>query len=282
MPGSGAGQNGNDAASIDSAIMGSQAGVSLIPSFNDPYEERQYLKGRLALAFRIFAKKGFDEGVAGHITVRDPVDPSSFWVNPFGVAWPTLKASDLIRVNSEGKVVDGGPVKLLNRAAYMIHHAVHEARPDVNCVAHSHSVHGRAFSTLGIPLDIISQDSCAFYNDLALYKSFGGIVLDADEGASIAKDLGNKKAAILANHGLLTCGQTIESAVFWFMSLETCCRVQLMADAAAAGRGIRVMSIQDQEAEYTYKTVGTEIAGWFSAKPTFSIMEMESRDDYLT
>lgn len=163
----------------------------------------------------------------------------------------------------------------------MIHHAVHEARPDANCVAHSHAVHGRAFSTLGRSLDIITQDSCAFYNDLALYESFGGIVLDADEGAAIASALGTRKAAILANHGLLTCGKTVESTVFWFMSLETCCRVQLLADAAAAGRGGQTQKIKDDEAAYTYKTVGSELAGWFSAKPTFAMMEKESNGGHL-
>jgi ribulose-5-phosphate 4-epimerase/fuculose-1-phosphate aldolase len=162
----------------------------------------------------------------------------------------------------------------------MIHHAVHAARPDVNCVAHSHSVHGRAFSTLGRPLDIISQDSCAFYNDLAFYGSFGGVVLGEDEGRDIAAGLGKKKAAILANHGLLTTGQSIEAAVFWFMSLETCCRVQLLADAAAAGRGGEVVKIADKEAAFTYATVGTELAGWFSAKPTFSLMEKEAGKEY--
>ncbi|KAH7160393.1 class II aldolase/adducin domain protein [Dactylonectria estremocensis] len=250
------------------------------PKFTDPLEQRQYLKGRLALAFRIFSKLGFDEGVAGHITVRDPVEPTSFWVNPFGVAWPLLKASDLIRVNSEGKIVEGGPVKLLNTAAYMIHHAVHAARPDVNCVAHSHSIYGRAFSTLGRPLDIITQDSCAFYSDLAFYDSFGGVVLGEDEGRHIAAGLGKKKAAILANHGLLTTGQSIEAAVFWFMSLETCCRVQLLADAAAAGRGGEVVKIADKEAAFTHATVGSELAGWFSAKPTFTLMEREAGKEY--
>jgi ribulose-5-phosphate 4-epimerase/fuculose-1-phosphate aldolase len=162
----------------------------------------------------------------------------------------------------------------------MIHHAVHTARPDINCVAHSHSIHGRAFCTLGRTLDTITQDSCAFHNDHALYSSFRGIVLAEDEGISIAEALGNKKAALLQNHGLLTCGKSIESAVFWFMSLEKCCHVQLMADAAAGGRGGETTKIDEKDAEYTYKTVGTEMAGWFSAKPTFDIMESESGVDY--
>ena len=134
------------------------------PKFNDKYEEREYLKGRLAAAFRIFGKYGFDEGVAGHITLRDPVDPTTFWVNPFGVAFSLIKKSDLIQVDHNGKITAGGDVKLLNAAAFMIHSAVHEARPDVMCAAHSHSIYGRSFCTLGRPLDIITQDACSFHN----------------------------------------------------------------------------------------------------------------------
>lgn len=135
------------------------------PTFTDKYEEREYLKGRLAAAFRIFGKYGFDEGVAGHITLRDPVDPTTFWVNPFGVAFSLMRRSDLIQVDHNGKVIGGGnDVKLLNAAAFMIHGAVHEARPDVICAAHSHSIHGRSFCTLGRTLDMITQDSCAFHN----------------------------------------------------------------------------------------------------------------------
>ncbi len=135
------------------------------PTFTDKYEEREYLKGRLAAAFRIFGKYGFDEGVAGHITLRDPVDPTTFWVNPFGVAFSLMKRSDLIQVDHRGNVIGGGnDVKLLNAAAFMIHGAVHEARPDVVCAAHSHSIYGRTFCTLGRSLDLITQDSCAFHN----------------------------------------------------------------------------------------------------------------------
>lgn len=245
------------------------------PKFSDKYEEREYLKGRLALAFRIFGKEGFDEGVAGHITLRDPVKPDHFWVNPFGVAFSQIKASDLILVNHDGKVVDGGPCRLLNQAAYMIHSAIHAARPDVNCAAHSHSIYGRAFCTLGRELDVTTQDSCAFYNDHAVYDSFRGVVLVKEEGENIAKSLGNRKAVILQNHGLLTVGQTVEATIFWFCSMEKCCRAQLLADAAAAGRGGATIKISPEDAAFTYKTVGTPRAGWFSAKPAFDVMEAE-------
>lgn len=245
-----------------------------IPTFDDPYEKREYLKKRQVLAFRIFAKYGFDDGVAGHITVRDPVDPTSFWLNPFGKAWAHMTVDDLILVNKDGKVVDGGPNRLVNAAAYAIHHEVHEARPDANCVAHSHSVYGKAFSALGRNLDMITQDSCAFHNDVALYAS-KGIVLDAEEGRAIATALGSRKAAILQNHGLITCGGSIESCIFWYLALERSCQAQLLADAAAAGRAEQTIKISEEDAAYTYKTVGSEIAGWFSARPVFEVAEAD-------
>ncbi|KAA8641942.1 class II aldolase/adducin family protein [Aspergillus tanneri] len=251
------------------------------PVFEDKLKEREYLKGRLAAAFRIFGKNGYDEGVAGHITLRDPVDPKTFWVNPFGVAFSQIKASDLIQVNHAGEVIDGGPVRMLNAAAFMIHSAIHEARPDVICAAHSHSLYGRAFCSLGRPLDIITQDACAFYDDHILYKQFNGVVLAEEEGKNIAATLGAKKAALLQNHGLLTVGRTVEETVFWFVSLEKCCHAQLLADAAAAGRGGTSVKIDDADAAFTYKTVRTPVAGWFSAKPLFDVIHEETRGSYL-
>jgi len=276
----------DDAATLEPKLK--QGGVEIqmqkFPSpkkFTDKYEEREYLKGRLALAFRLFGKYGFDEGVAGHITLRDPVKSDHFWVNPFGLAFSMIKASDLILVNHDGKVVDGGPNRLLNQAAYMIHAAVHSARPDVLCAAHSHSIYGRSFCALGRPIDIITQDSCAFYEDHAVYNSFKGVVLAKEEGENIAKALGNRKAALLQNHGLLTVGQTIEAAVFWFCSLEKCCHAQLMADAAAAGRNGETIKIDEEDASFTFKSVGTPRAGWFSAQPMFDVMAKEVGDEYL-
>lgn len=92
------------------------------------------------------------------------MESDTFWVNPFGVSFSLIKASDLIRVNEEGKIIEGGPVKLLNSAAYAIHAAIHSARPDVNAACHSHSIYGRSFCSLGRTLDTITQDSCAFHD----------------------------------------------------------------------------------------------------------------------
>jgi ribulose-5-phosphate 4-epimerase/fuculose-1-phosphate aldolase len=114
-----------------------------------------------------------------------------------------------------------------------------------------------------------------------LYDSFNGVVLAEKEGRNIAQCLGQKKAALLINHGLLTVGGTVEEAVFWFVSMEKCCHAQLMADAAAAGRGGETVKIGEEEAKDTYKTVGTPLAGWFSAKPLFDLVHKETGGDYL-
>ena len=134
------------------------------PAFKNKYEERDWIKGRLAAAYRIFGHFGLNEGAAGHITVRDPVEPDTFWVNPFGVDFNLINKSDLLRVDHKGNILDHGRVKVLNKAAFLIHGSIHAARPDVLCAAHTHSVHGRAFCALGRPLDMLTLESCIFYD----------------------------------------------------------------------------------------------------------------------
>lgn len=259
---------------------GSEVQLQEIPSppkFTNKKQEREYLKGRLALAFRIFAKYAFDEGLAGHITLRDPILTDHFWVNPLGRPFALMRSSDLILVNSHGEVVDGGANRLLNRAGFMIHHAIHVARPDVNCAAHSHSFYGKTWCSLGRNIAMLSQDSCAFYNDVAIYRQFNGAVLAKEEGEHIAAALGGNKAALLQNHGLLTCGETVEAAIFWFYSLEQCCHSQLLAEAAAG----EPVPIDEEDAAFTYKSTGTPGIGWFQAQPMFEMMALSSGDDYL-
>jgi ribulose-5-phosphate 4-epimerase/fuculose-1-phosphate aldolase len=117
--------------------------------------------------------------------------------------------------------------------------------------------------------------------DHVIYTQFNGVVLEEDEGIRIADTLGNKKAALLQNHGLLTVGESVEETVFWFVSLEKSCQAQLLADAAAAGRGGATVKIDDADAALTYKTVGTPKAGWFSAKPLFDVIHRDTRGEYL-
>ncbi|MCP1968546.1 class II aldolase/adducin family protein [Bradyrhizobium elkanii] len=251
-------------------------GLPQPPVFKNLAEERQHRKERLAAGLRLFAKFGFDEGVAGHITVRDPEFTDTFWVNGFGMSFGLIKASDLIRVNHKGEVVEGShPV---NAAAFAIHASVHAARPDSVGAAHSHSTHGRAFSTLARKLEPITQDACAFYNDHGLYEDYGGVAVELDEGQRIAQALGAQKAVILQNHGLLTVGQTVDEAVWWFITMERSCQVQLLAEAAAARTGQALKTIPEESAKQASAILGSPRAGWFQFQTLYSKIVKEQPD----
>lgn len=246
------------------------------PVFQTLSEERLHRKQRLAAGFRLFSKFGFDEGVAGHITARDPEFTDTFWVNPFGMHFSLIKASDLIRVNHHGEVVEGN--RIVNAAAFAIHSRIHAARPEAVGAAHSHSTYGRAFAALGRKLDPISQDSCAFYNDHGLYEDFGGVAVDLDEGDHIARALGNYKAAILQNHGLLTVGQTVDEAVWWFIAMERSCQVQLLAESSALYSGSRLKTISDEAATQSFSILGTPFGGWFQFQTLYQRILNEQPD----
>ncbi|MEX3970349.1 class II aldolase/adducin family protein [Paraburkholderia caribensis] len=199
-------------------------------------QERRHRQERLAGAFRLFARYGFAQGLAGHITARDPEWTDHFWVNPLGKHFGRIRVSDLLLVNRHGEIVVGdGPV---NQAAFAIHAAIHEARPDVVAAAHTHSLYGKAWSTLGRKLDPLTQDSCSFYEDHALFDDFRGVVLDTGEGARIADALGQHKAVILKNHGILTVGPSVEAAAWWYIALDNACHAQLLAEAAGTPQPI--------------------------------------------
>ncbi|HUF32388.1 MAG TPA: class II aldolase/adducin family protein [Acidimicrobiales bacterium] len=241
------------------------------PSFETVEEERQHRKERLAAGFRLFSRFGFDEGVAGHITARDPEHDDCFWVNPFGMHFGHIRASDLILVNHHGEVVQGD--RPVNTAAFAIHSQVHAARPEAVAAAHSHSVYGKTWSSLGRLLDPITQDVCAFYGDHSLFDDYTGVVLDVEEGKRIAHALGDNKAVILRNHGLLTVGQSVDEAVWWFITMERSCQAQLLAEAA----GTPVL-IDEEQATITAGQVGSQIAGWFSFQPLYERIVREQPD----
>lgn len=241
------------------------------PTFDSVEDERRYRKQELALAFRLFGKLGFGEGVAGHITVRDPENPEHFWVNPFGMSFRRVKASDLIRVDHDGNIIEGS--RPVNKAAFCIHSEVHKARPDALAAAHAHSLHGKAFSSLHRQLDPITQDACQFYNDHGLYDDFGGVATDQEEGARIGKALGSYKAVLLANHGILTVGQTVAEAAWWFISMERSCQAQLLAMAAGEPK-----LIDHETATAVHHQTGHPLAGWFQLQPMHAEILAEQPD----
>ncbi len=240
-------------------------------TFSSPAQERHHRKERLAAAFRLFSRFGFDEGVAGHITARDPERLDHFWVNPYGQHFGQIRVSDLVLVNDLGEVVEGdGEV---NRAAFAIHSQVHAARPDVIAAAHAHSVYGKTWSSLCRLLDPLTQDACAFYRDHTLFDDFKGLVLDTSEGARIAEALGATKAVIMRNHGLLTVGHSVDEAAWWFITMERSCQAQLMAEAAG-----KPIVIDDANAALTFQQVGSHEQGWMAFQPLWSRITREQPD----
>lgn len=231
-------------------------------------EIRKDRKNKLAAALRLFGKFGFDEGLAGHITVRDPERLDHFWVNAMGRSFKQMRVSDLLLVSHTGEVVEGEG--LLNGAAFTIHSQIHMANPAITAAAHSHSVYGKAFSALGKTLDPLTQDSCAFYDDHVLFDDFTGVVLDNSEGKLIAAALGDRKAAILQNHGLLTVADSIDAAAWWYITMERSCQAQLLAEAAGTPK-----LIEHEVALQTRETIGSPLAGWFSFQPLYDVITAE-------
>lgn len=225
------------------------------PTFERVEDERLHRKQRLAAALRLFAHYGFDEGVAGHITARDPELPDHFWVNPFGMYFGHICVSDLLLVNHKGEVVEGD--RPVNAAAFAIHSQIHLARPDVVAAAHAHSLYGKAWSTLGRLLDPITQDACSFYEDHAVFDDYTGVVLSVEEGQRIGTTLGDRKAVILRNHGLLTVGQSVDEAAWWFITMDRSCQAQLAAEAVG-----KPVAIDPETAKLTLTQVGSHYMGW--------------------
>jgi len=233
------------------------------PTFVNVEDERRHRRQRLAAALRLFGQFGFDEGLAGHITVRDPERPDHFWVNPLGMGFKLIRVKDLILVNHRGEVVEGDwPV---NAAAFAIHSQIHAARPDVVAAAHAHSVYGKAWSSLGRTLDPITQDACVFYEDHTVCTEGGGaIVLEEAAAKALAAALGPHKATIHRNHGLFTVGTTVDEAAWWFITMERTCQAQLLAEAA----GTPVL-IDPEQAAKTAPLVGPPMAGWRAFQPLY-------------
>ncbi len=234
-------------------------------------EERQVRKQELAAAFRLFACFGFSEGVAGHITARDPERPSAFWVNPFGMSFSQIRVSDLILVDHDGTLLEGR--RPVNNAAFCIHSEVHRARPDVVAAAHTHSLHGKAFSSLGVPLAPITQDACAFFEDHGIYSDYQGVVNDTEEGRRIGAALGDGKAVVLQNHGLLTVGASVAEAAWYFITMERSCQAQLLAMAAGSPR-----VIDAETARLVRAQISGPLPGWFQFRPLWDRITADQPD----
>lgn len=187
-------------------------------------------KQELVEAIQMFARLGYGEGIAGHVSVRDPERPDCYWVNPFGLDFHQVRVCDLLAVGPDGTVLAGRGA--LNPSVDPLHGELHRARPDLAAFAHTHSRFGKAWSALGRSLDPITQDACALYGRHAVYGRFSGLVNDRQEGKEVAAAMGTGTAVILQNHGFLTGGRSVAEAAWLFVVMERAAQVQLLAEAA--------------------------------------------------
>ncbi|KAH8687868.1 class II aldolase/adducin N-terminal [Tricladium varicosporioides] len=241
-----------------------------IPTFSSHAEHRKHILIHTAAVFRDFSRKGFTEGMSGHISVRDPEFPEYIWMNPLGKHFGLMTAGDLICLDVKtGKVVGGNKTRCANAAGFLIHSEIHKARPDVHAVCHAHTNAGRAWATFGKGLEMLSQDICYLYDSIAVYNSYGGIVFAEEEGRNIAKSLGSKnKTAILLNHGLLSVGSTVDEAGFLFGLLDRGCAIQLQVEAACAGNpALKKQVVSDEEAAYNFKMASEPNILYAEAQP---------------
>lgn len=183
----------------------------------------------LAACYRAIAMYGWDDLVFTHVSARVPGPEEHFLINPYGFLFEEITASSLVKIDLDGSKVDDSP-HAVNPAGFVIHSAVHAARPDVGCVLHTHTKAGVAVSAQRDGLLPISQTSLFAYATLA-YHDYEGVALNDAEKPRLVADLGDCSCLMLRNHGLLTTGPTIADAFLQMYVFETACQIQLMAQA---------------------------------------------------
>ncbi|MEE4238895.1 MAG: class II aldolase/adducin family protein [Anderseniella sp.] len=202
----------------------------------------------LAAAYRLVAHFGLDDSIFTHISGRAPKEEAEhgFLINPFGLRFDEVTASNLVTVDLDGNIIRDEYGAGINAAGFTIHSAVHAARPEVGCVLHTHTVAGVAISSMKDGILPLNQWSLQFYNRVA-FHDYEGIALDLAERERLVADLGDAKAMILRNHGLLTCGGTVGEAFALMYNLERTCKAQL----ALLSSGADLNPVAESLAEFT-------------------------------
>ena len=246
-----------------------------LPPAMPPAKERQHRRQRLAAAFRLFGRYGYEAGLAGHFTARDPILTDHFWVNPLGMAFRTIRASDLLLVNPVGEVVEGDG--LVNLSGVPYHDAVQQARPEVVGIAHAHSLYAKTWSAFGRTLDPITADAAVLDSDQVVFVPQRPTDRSKEGGRNVVAQqaiaaLGERNILIWQNHGLWTVGATVEAAAWRFIAFEDAARAQLLAEAA--GQPIIPQIPPKDAAERAHG----EVLAWLSFLPLWDRVVKEEPD----
>jgi ribulose-5-phosphate 4-epimerase/fuculose-1-phosphate aldolase len=192
------------------------------------HSERE-LRIQLAGTYRLFAYLGWDYLIFGHITVRVPGPQKHFLINPFGLRFDEVTASNLVKIDADANIVEPSEHPV-NPAGFFIHSAIHQARADAHCVMHTHTTAGMALAAVETEVLPVDFAGSAAYGRVG-YHDFAGVHADESDSAALVASLGERNYLVLRNHGLLTCGETIARAFQRLYWLETACRVQTTAHA---------------------------------------------------
>ncbi|MQA67243.1 MAG: class II aldolase/adducin family protein [Alphaproteobacteria bacterium] len=221
----------------------------------------------LAACYRLIAHYDMDDLFATHISARVPGKEEHFLINPYGVHFSEVTASNLVKVNLDGEIIDETD-HVINPAGFVIHSAIHGARPDAKCVLHTHTVAGMAIATMEDGLKPIFQKATRYYKRLA-YHDFEGKAQDLDERARLVRDLGDRNYLVLRNHGLLVCAPTIGQAFKEMYAMEKACKTQLAVMAA----GGKLVPLSESLLEHTARQFENDAkvtkerpSGWESLK----------------
>ena len=194
---------------------------------SEKYDDEEWsVRLNLAACYHLADHFHMSDIIWNHITAKTSLNKETFLINPFGLRYDEITASNLIEITSDGKLVDSKSSASINDTGHIIHGAIHEARQDIKCVMHTHSRAGLAISALKDGLVPMTQDTAVFYNRVS-YHDWEGMSTNQDECKRLAKSLGNNKVMILRNHGLLTCGETIREAFMLMYYLDKACKNQI-------------------------------------------------------
>lgn len=218
-------------------------------------DQERELRIQLAACYRVFDYLGWDELIFNHITVKLPGDEEQFLINPYGLRYDEVTASNLVKVDIEGNVIGESKYRV-NPAGTIIHSAIHGARHDVGCIAHTHTTAGMAVACQEGGLRIDNFYSVLLHNRIA-YHEFEGITVEPGEQERLVENLGDKNVMILRSHGLLTCGRTIPATFIDLWLLQRACEIQMATDAT----GRPVMPVSEQIGEKSEELLKIQTAG---------------------